>query len=94
MCHSNWGALYTLFSLSCLQLEVQDRGDEAVAASADDDDDDAHLEGPRGTQPQDGQAGGEFEDEKRLGQERRAQVMARFIQARRAHGLGVSQRAQ
>ena len=66
-------------------LEVQDRGDEEVAPAANDDD--AHLEGPRGTQPQDGQTGAEFESEKRLGQERSAQVMARFIQSRARGGL-------
>ena len=63
-----------------LQLEIQDQGDGEVTAPADDDD--AHLEGPRGELPQDGQTRADFEDEKKLGQERRAQVMARFIQAR------------
>ena len=71
--------------LSCLQLEAEDCGDGAVAAPADDDD--AHLEGPRGTQPQDGQARAEFESEKRLGQERRARIMAQFTQSRARGGV-------
>ena len=63
-------------------LELKDDGDEEIAAPADDDL--AHLEGPRGALPQDGQARADFDNEKRLGQERRARVLAQFIEARQA----------
>ena len=64
-------------------LELKDGGDgEAAAADVD-----PPPEGPHGTQPQDGQPQAEFEDEKRRGKERRAVIMARFIQARRSLGL-------
>ena len=64
-------------------LELEDEGDQAEAAP----DLDLPPEGAHGTQPQLGQEQGEFQNEKRLGEERRARIVTRFIEARRSQGL-------
>ena len=64
-------------------VELRDEGDGEEAEP----DADVDAAPQQGAQPQDEEAEFQDEREKRLGEERRARVMARFIEARRSLGL-------